>query len=74
VLLEGARLMFADPLRAKPRVDAVGRLGRRLYRLIVFLLSRVWLEVTSGKMLGMEFILDKFPPRKRLPPPSAAAR
>jgi predicted component of type VI protein secretion system len=26
----------------------------------VFLLSRVWLEVTTGKMKGMEFILDKF--------------
>jgi predicted component of type VI protein secretion system len=28
--------------------------------LIVLLLSRVWLEVTSGKMKGSEFILDKF--------------
>ncbi len=28
--------------------------------LIVVLLSRAWLEVTSGKLLGTEFILDKF--------------
>jgi len=28
--------------------------------LIVYLLSRAWLEVKSGKMSGMEFILDKF--------------
>lgn len=28
--------------------------------LIVFLLSRAWLEVKSGKLKGTEFILDKF--------------
>jgi hypothetical protein len=28
--------------------------------LIVVLLSRAWLQVTSGKLKGMEFILDKF--------------
>jgi len=28
--------------------------------LIVVLLSRAWLEVTSGKLKGTEFILDKF--------------
>jgi len=28
--------------------------------LIVFLLSRAWLEVVTGKMKGSEFILDKF--------------
>lgn len=28
--------------------------------LIVFLLSRAWLEVASGKLKGTEFILDKF--------------
>lgn len=30
--------------------------------LIVFILSRVWFEVTAGKLRGMEFILDKFLP------------
>lgn len=30
--------------------------------LIVVLLSRAWLEVTSGKLKGTEFILDKFLP------------
>jgi hypothetical protein len=30
--------------------------------LIVFFLSRVWFEVVSGKLKGMEFILDKFLP------------
>ncbi len=28
--------------------------------LIVYLLSRAWIEVKSGKLKGMEFILDKF--------------
>ena len=28
--------------------------------LIIVLLSRAWLEVTSGKLKGTEFILDKF--------------
>jgi pSer/pThr/pTyr-binding forkhead associated (FHA) protein len=28
--------------------------------LVVLLLSRAWLEVTSGKLKGSEFILDKF--------------
>ena len=28
--------------------------------LIVFVLSRAWIEVKSGKLKGMEFILDKF--------------
>jgi pSer/pThr/pTyr-binding forkhead associated (FHA) protein len=31
-----------------------------LIALIVVLLSRAWLEVTSGKLRGTEFILDKF--------------
>jgi pSer/pThr/pTyr-binding forkhead associated (FHA) protein len=28
--------------------------------MIVFMLSRAWLEVVSGKLKGTEFILDKF--------------
>jgi len=61
VLLEGARLMFSDPLMGKAAgLMLLGLAVGVFIALIVFLLSRVWLEVTSGKMLGMEFILDKF--------------
>jgi len=61
VLLEVARKMFANPLMGK----AVGLLLLGLstgvfIALIVFMLSKVWLEIISGKMKGMEFILDKF--------------
>jgi hypothetical protein len=61
ILLEGARLMFADPLMGKAAgLMLLGLAVGVFIALIVFLLSRVWLEVTSGKMKGMEFILDKF--------------
>lgn len=61
VLLEGARLMFADPLMGKAAgLMLLGLAVGVFIALIVFLLSRVWLEVTTGKMMGMEFILDKF--------------
>ncbi len=61
VLLEGARLMFADPLMGKAAgLILLGLVVGVFIALIVFLLSRVWLEVTTGKMQGMEFILDKF--------------
>jgi len=61
VLLEVARLGLQDPLLGK----AAGMLlmGASLgvfIALIVFLLSRAWLKVTSGKLKGTEFILDKF--------------
>jgi hypothetical protein len=60
-LLEVANRMFANSLWGK----AVGLslLGAALgvfIALIVLLLSRAWLEVTSGKLKGTEFILDKF--------------
>ena len=61
VLLEGARLMFADALMGKAAgLMLLGLAVGVFIALIVFLLSRVWLEVTTGKMMGMEFILDKF--------------
>lgn len=61
LLLEGARLLFADPLMGKAAgLMLLGLSVGVFIALIVFLLSRVWLEVTSGKMKGMEFILDKF--------------
>ena len=60
-LLEGARLMFADALMGKAAgLMLLGLAVGVFIALIVFLLSRVWLEVTTGKMYGMEFILDKF--------------
>ena len=60
-LLEGARLMFADALMGKAAgLMLLGLAVGVFIALIVFLLSRVWMEVTTGKMVGMEFILDKF--------------
>jgi hypothetical protein len=61
IALEGIRYQFTDPLYGK----AIGLtfLGASIgifIALIVLLLSRAWLEVTSGKMEGSEFILDKF--------------
>jgi hypothetical protein len=61
VLLEAARTMFADPLIGKAAgLMLLGLSVGVFIALIVFMLSRVWLEVTNGKMRGMEFILDKF--------------
>lgn len=73
VLLETARAMFADPLVGKAAgLILLGLSVSVFIALIVFMLSRAWLEVTKGKMKGMEFILDKFLP-KEAPPPSLAA-
>ncbi|BBB47829.1 FHA domain-containing protein [Pelolinea submarina] len=61
VLLEGARLMFADALMGKAAgLVLLGMSVGVFIALIVFLFSRAWLEITTGKMRGMEFILDKF--------------
>jgi hypothetical protein len=61
VLLEAARSVFADPLMGKAAgLMLLGASVGVFIALIVFVLSRVWFEVTSGKMTGMEFILDKF--------------
>ncbi len=61
VLLEGARLLFADALVGKAAGLVLLGLSVGVFiALIVFLFSRAWLEITTGKMRGMEFILDKF--------------
>lgn len=61
ILLEAARSLFADPLMGKAAgLMLLGLSVGVFIALIVFIFSRVWLEVTSGKMRGMEFILDKF--------------
>lgn len=61
VLLEAARAMFADPLMGKAAgLMLLGLSVGVFIALIVFMLSQVWLEITNGKMRGMEFILDKF--------------
>ncbi len=59
--LEGTRLWLADTLTGKAvGLSLVGAFIGAFIALIVFLLSRAWLEVTSGKLKGHEFILDKF--------------
>ena len=52
---------FQDPLLGKAAgLLLLGASVGAFIALIVFLLSRAWLEVTSGKLKGTEFILDKF--------------
>jgi hypothetical protein len=59
--LESIRGLFPDPLYGKAiGLSALGASIGIFIALIVLLLSRAWLEVTSGKMKGSEFILDKF--------------
>ena len=61
LMLEAARAMFTDTLMGKGAgLMLLGFSVGVFIALIVFMLSRVWLQVTSGKMKGMEFILDKF--------------
>ncbi|MEK6255952.1 MAG: hypothetical protein N2C13_01375, partial [Chloroflexota bacterium] len=61
IILESTRYWFADPLAGK--AYGLALLGASIgvfIALIVLLLSKAWLEVTSGKMKGSEFVLDKF--------------
>lgn len=59
--LEGARHWLSDPLAGKAAgLVLLGASVGAFIALIVVLLSRAWLEVTSGKLKGAEFILDKF--------------
>jgi hypothetical protein len=61
LLLDGARAWLDDPLAGK--AAGLLLLGASLgvfIAMIVFLLSRAWLQVASGKLKGTEFILDKF--------------
>jgi hypothetical protein len=61
VLLEVARQRFDQALFGKAAgMVLLGASVGALIALIVVLLSRAWLEVTSGKLKGAEFILDKF--------------
>ena len=61
IFLEFARVQFADPLLGKAvGLSLLGASTGIFIALIVFLLSRAWFEITTGKMAGTEFILDKF--------------
>jgi len=61
LLLEAARSWLSNPLLGKAAgLLLLGASVGVFIALIVFLLSRAWLEVTSGKLKGTEFILDKF--------------
>jgi len=60
-LLSGARLWLDDPSLGKAAgMILLGASVGTFIALIVFVLSRAWIEVKSGKLKGMEFILDKF--------------
>lgn len=61
VLLEAVHNMFKEPLTGKAAgLVLLGAAVGTFISLIEVLLSRAWLEVTSGKLKGTEFILDKF--------------
>ncbi len=61
MLLESARQWLKNPLLGKAAgLLLLGASVGLFIALIVYLLSRAWLEVTSGKLKGSEFILDKF--------------
>ena len=60
-LLELARILLKDPQVGKMAgLVLLGASTGAFISLIVTLLKRAWLEVTSGKLKGAEFILDKF--------------
>jgi len=60
-LLETSSRLLEDPLMGKAAgLVLLGASMGAFIALIVFLLSRAWLEVKSGKLKGTEFILDKF--------------
>jgi hypothetical protein len=61
VLLESVHNWLQDPLTGKAAgLVLLGASVGAFISLIVVLLSKAWLEVTSGKLKGTEFILDKF--------------
>jgi hypothetical protein len=61
MLLESARARLENPLLGKAAgLLLLGASVGLFIALIVYLLSRAWLEVASGKLKGSEFILDKF--------------
>ncbi len=61
VLLDLTRLLLKDPQVGKMAgLVLLGASTGAFISLMVTLLKRAWLEVTSGKLKGAEFILDKF--------------
>ena len=61
LLLESTRNWLSDPLLGKAAgLLLLGASVGVFIALIVFLLSKAWLQVASGKLKGTEFILDKF--------------
>ena len=61
VLLEVARSLLSDLALGKAAgLILLGFSTGIFTAMISFALSRTWLEITSGKITGMEFILDKF--------------
>ena len=69
VLLEGARNWLSQPLYGKAAgLILLGAAIGVFTAMIVFILSRAWIEIVSGKLMGTEFILDKF---KKTDGPSA---
>jgi len=61
VLLEGARRGMDNPMVGKAvGLALLGASTGAFVALISVLLSKAWLEVTSGKLKGTEFVLDKF--------------
>ncbi|HEY5902231.1 MAG TPA: FHA domain-containing protein [Anaerolineales bacterium] len=61
ILLESAHNWLSDPLSIKASgLILLGASVGAFISLVAVLLSRAWLEVTSGKLKGTEFILDKF--------------
>ncbi len=61
VLLESVHQFFQDPVVGKAAgLVLLGALVGAFISLTEVLLGKAWLEVTSGKLKGTEFILDKF--------------
>ncbi len=61
LLLESAGTWIKNPVYGKAvGLLLLGAAVGTFISLIVSLLSKAWLEVTSGKLKGTEFILDKF--------------
>ncbi len=60
-LLEAAWLLLADPILGKAiGLILLGAAVGVFIALIVYMLSKAWFTVTSGKLKGTDFILDKF--------------
>ena len=65
LLLEAVRARLQDPLAGKAMgMVLLGACVGAFISLVEVALGRAWLEVTSGKLKGTEFILDKFMQKK----------